>query len=189
ISAGASSARSDASGRTSCARSASLPESIMPDWREEIRRHLSRARLAPADEADITEELRQHLDDRYEELRRRGLTEEAARLEVLSELGDDDHLERRLRAAVARRPTAPSLGSGPARPGISSLAHDFRIGLRMLRRTPAFTIVAVLTLALGIGANTTIFSIVNALLLRPMPGVARANELVLIGRTQEGQGF
>ena len=158
----------------------------MPDWREEIARRLRGAGLAPADEAAITEELRQHLDDRYAELRAGGQSDEGARQSALQELGDDELRAQLSLVRVGTRPPAVAWGTGDR---LGGLWGDLRIGARLLRRTPGFTIIAALTLALGIGANTTIFTVVNALLIRPMPGITRPDELVLIGRTEAGQGF
>ena len=67
--------------------------------------------------------------------------------------------------------------------------QDVRYGLRLLRRSPMFTATAAVSLAIGIGANTTIFSVATALLLRPLPGLADPSRLVDVGRTQEGRSF
>jgi predicted permease len=72
---------------------------------------------------------------------------------------------------------------------LESFLQDVRYALRWLRRSPLFAVTAVLSLAIGIGANTAIFSVASALLLRPLPGLASPDRLVDIGRSQDGQGF
>ena len=72
---------------------------------------------------------------------------------------------------------------------LETLLQDVRFALRLLRKSPLFTLTAALSLAIGIGANTTIFSVANALLLRPLPGLAAPDRLVDLGRTQRGEGF
>src|SRR4030095_14764837 len=67
--------------------------------------------------------------------------------------------------------------------------QDIQYALRLLRRSPLFTLTAALSLAIGIGANTTIFSVTSALLLQPLPGLSDPSRLVDIGRTQDGRGF
>ena len=67
--------------------------------------------------------------------------------------------------------------------------QDVRYAIRLLRRNPIFALTAVASLAVGIGANTTIFTIANALLFKPPAGVTAPERLVDVGRSQDGQGF
>lgn len=72
---------------------------------------------------------------------------------------------------------------------MEGLLQDLRYGARMLLRSPGFALVAVLSLAIGVGATTAIFTIANALLLKPVPGIGEPERLVDVGRTENGQGF
>jgi len=72
---------------------------------------------------------------------------------------------------------------------MDTLANDLRFSVRLLKRNPLFALTAVLSLAIGIGANTTIFTIANAMLFRAPAAVADADRLVDIGRSQDGEGF
>jgi predicted permease len=160
----------------------------MPDWSAHLRSRLATLRLAPAREAEIIEELTQHLDERFRDLRLQGHGEDDARRLALAELEEDDAIARRMqRLRQAHVPPAIAPGS-PRRHLLRDVGQDLRYAARLLRKQPGFAAAAILTLALGIGANTAIFSLVNAALLQTLP-VADRERLLYVHRGNIGNVF
>ena len=113
---------------------------------------------------DIDDEFRFHLDMRVAELGARGVAPEQARTEALRRFGDVSDAREYCRTMDER-----SMHEQQRRNWFAELGSDVRFATRQLRRSPAFTALAVVTLGLGIGATTAIFSVVNRLLLNPIP--------------------
>ena len=127
--------------------------------------------------ADVEAELEFHLVSRAEELRGEGLSPDEARRKALKEFGDLASVQREVRQLERSYARRRSLLDW-----LADVGGDVRHAMRSLRRAPSFVIVVVVTLSLGIGLNSTIFSLVNAYLLRPA-NLPNADQLVAIGNT------
>ena len=154
----------------------------MPDWQPEIARRLASFDLDPGHEAAVISELAQHLDQHYLDLLIKGVAEKDAYTAVLAGLDKGEvlaglrkHIESRERSHASSS-SSSTTAAGPTFAqlateflNLETFVQDLRYGLRALRRSPGFASIAILTIALGMGATTAIFSVVDATLLSPLP--------------------
>jgi putative ABC transport system permease protein len=165
----------------------------MRDWVPHVRSRLSSLRLLPAREHEIVEELSQHLEDRWRELVAGGSSEDEATRLALAEFRDGNLLARYMAPLRQAQVPAAVTPGAPSGQGLRGVSQDVRSAMRMLRRQPAFSLTAILTLALGIGATTAMFSVVNAVVIKPLP-YPESENVVTVGvsavfGTERNPGF
>jgi putative ABC transport system permease protein len=150
----------------------------MPDWAAEIRNALNQMDVDPARQSEIIEELSQCLTDRYDELLAKQMSETDAIALIRQDLNSGKLLTG---LESVFRPASPQIALGQAAKAsiLAELWQNFRYSIRLLRLNPGFALVVILSLGLGIGANTAIFQLLNAIRLRTLP-VANPQELVSI---------
>jgi predicted permease len=142
----------------------------MPDWKKLVGSRLTALNLTAPAESDLAEEVAQHLEDRYRDLIAAGAAPDDAYRQVAAEIDTVGPLQAAVRSQH-RLPRHDAVPAGDARFSglLDSLWRDFRYAVRGMRKSPVFAIFVVLTLALGIGANTTVFTVLNTLILNPLP--------------------
>src|SRR3569833_869538 len=155
----------------------------MPDWTKIVRERIAHLNLEGAAESNLTEEFGAHLEDRYRELLSGGTSPSEAYRETLSEL-DDLYPLRGVGTPLMRAQDTPIAGEKDGGNWMNDLRRDLRYAVRSMRKSPLFVIFVVLTLALGFGANATVFTVFNTLLLNPLP-VPRASKLVALGAVRD----
>jgi predicted permease len=160
----------------------------MPEWRSDIRGRLGDLRVDPAREADIVEELSQHLDDRFADVTADGASPADARRIVLEELDEQGVLHARLRDLRQARVPSPLVPGIGRRRLVTDIVLDVRHAGRLVRKQPAFSLAIVLTLGLGLGANAAMFSLVSATLWQRLPAHA-PEELVYAYNGRVGNAF
>ncbi len=126
-------------------------------------------------ERELNDEVRFHLDKLIEEYAAKGLKPQEARFAALRELGGMEQIKEECRDM--RRVNF-----------VANLSQDIRYGVRMLAKSPGFTAVIILSLALGIGANTAIFSLIDAVMLKSLP-VRQPEQLMLLNWVSKGQSY
>jgi predicted permease len=170
----------------------------MPDWKGYVRESLPEGRFRGEVASEIEEEIAAHLEDAYQEALARGATEAEAEARAKEQVNDWQHLAENIirsqrRAAASRTETEWEASEVALRERgerwnvVADLLQELRFTFRRLRKAPGFTLVVLLSLGIGIGANTAIFGVVKGVLLDPLP-FDEPDQLVGVWNTAPAMG-
>jgi putative ABC transport system permease protein len=149
----------------------------MHDWRRYVRTHLPALETSPEREVEIVDELAHQLEAAYDGAIACGATDAEAQAQAIAEVPDWHELAFTLSGIEHK--AAPALPAGGPSGGLmGDFIRDVRYAMRMLGRAPGFAALAIATLALGIGATTIVYSLVDGILLRPLP-IAEADRVII----------
>jgi predicted permease len=157
-----------------------------PRWQQAVDRRLAGLGVPPLRRVEIIDEIAQHVEDRYDELKGEGRSDDEAGRLALADL-EGPRLAREV-ARIERMPAlnAPVLGT-PRRSFMGNLSQDVRYALRSMRQGPVFSAIVIGTLALTIGANVAIFSVTDTAMLRPFSYPQIDRMVALNEQTRAGQ--
>jgi predicted permease len=156
-----------------------MPDWRRPDWRKIVRERLGSLGLDGAAETNLSEELAQHLEDCFREYLSGGADEHEAYRKTVAELDNTHPLATAVPSPLQRDSTVLPAGDNRRGNLFEDIWRDVRYAARNAQRAPLFVLFVVLTLGLGIGANTTMFTLINTVLLNPLP-VPNFSELAVV---------
>jgi putative ABC transport system permease protein len=166
------------------------------DFRALVRARIGEVPVGPMRESDIVDELAQHVADDYADLVAAGVADSEAIAKALAPLDQPARIAAEIARAEGPRRRSLSADAGAGEAGrtafgakaLGTLARDVRYAVRLLARAPDFAAAAIVTLALGIGANAAIFSVVRAVVLRPPPYRDPSRVVVFLNSTTAAAG-
>ncbi len=160
----------------------------MRDWRATVARRLAPLNLPPVRHLDIIDEVSAYLQDRYDEFVASGHSAAEAHHLTLAHLDTDAFARELARLDLRAAPALPPLGTARST-FMATLWQDLAYAVRSMSKAPVFTAVVLATLALGIGANAAIFSVADAVMLRPYAYPDLDRIIALNERTRAGQNM